>query len=168
MSYRIDWTQGSSPLTRGKQPARLASWRAVGLIPAHAGKTLRRPRRRQQRGAHPRSRGENTRNHKLGLPSKGSSPLTRGKRGFVGGHAGGRGLIPAHAGKTKMLRCSSASSAAHPRSRGENPSWQRTRSRSPGSSPLTRGKQPLAKTGAFDKGLIPAHAGKTLTCVCDR
>ena len=79
----------------------------------------------------------------------------------MGGHAGGRGLIPAHAGKTKMLRCSSASSAAHPRSRGENPSWQRTRSRSPGSSPLTRGKQPLAKTGAFDKGLIPAHAGKT-------
>ena len=50
---------------------------------------------------------------------------------------------------------------AHPRSRGENPSRTSPRRSSPGSSPLTRGKQ---AGGGFDLtrgGLIPAHAGKT-------
>ena len=161
MSYRIDWTQGSSPLTRGKQPARLASWRAVGLIPAHAGKTLRRPRRRQQRGAHPRSRGENTRNHKLGLPSKGSSPLTRGKRGEALPQRLDHGLIPAHAGKTSSSRTRPVTTWAHPRSRGENlPKPANVLGRI-GSSPLTRGKRRLRRGRAQRRGLIPAHAGKT-------
>ena len=60
------------------------------------------------------------RQHKLGLPGKGSSPLTRGKR-----YPGARnclrfGLIPAHAGKTTRAGPVSSPEAAHPRSRGEN------------------------------------------------
>ena len=50
---------------------------------------------------------------------------------------------------------------AHPRSRGENSNEPPSFSRSPGSSPLTRGK--LAVDGGLDgiERLIPAHAGKT-------
>ena len=73
------------------------------------------------------------------------------------------GLIPAHAGKTNARRGMKYRGAAHPRSRGENQSRVRRHTPPPGSSPLTRGKQSEG-TGAFTHhGLIPAHAGKTLT-----
>ena len=50
---------GSSPLTRGKRRDRRNHILTVGLIPAHAGKTLEDRRSRAQALAHPRSRGEN-------------------------------------------------------------------------------------------------------------
>ena len=72
---------GSSPLTRGKHGHGAHGHANHGLIPAHAGKTLRMtPSRRSPRG---------------------SSPLTRGKLGVrVRGLREAR-LIPAHAGKTE-------------------------------------------------------------------
>ena len=76
-----------------------------------------------------------------GRQLKGSSPLTRGKRGDAQEQVLGAGLIPAHAGKTNLRYASRAMYRAHPRSRGENvegaPGWQ------------------------IIHGLIPAHAGKT-------
>ena len=111
---------GSSPLTRGKPRRRYRPSEHRGLIPAHAGKTLGAALRRLRGGAHPRSRGENWVNVEGSTAPAGSSPLTRGKRGFVGGHAGGRGLIPAHAGKTSCLIVPHYRVKAHPRSRGEN------------------------------------------------
>ena len=92
------------------------------------------------RPAHPRSRGENHYEYAKPENVKGSSPLTRGKRGDEGEDAGGEGLIPAHAGKTLAGGGVDLCGRAHPRSRGENlarlgpgsPPW--------GSSPLTRGK----------------------------
>ena len=51
---------GSSPLTRGKLGCQLAEPTAPGLIPAHAGKTLRGHLVVGGRAAHPRSRGENS------------------------------------------------------------------------------------------------------------
>ena len=121
----------------------------------------RRPRR-----AHPRSRGENAVLWVAMRADGGSSPLTRGKRGFVGGHAGGRGLIPAHAGKTTGACHSSRWPRAHPRSRGENrnASVQSTRTR--GSSPLTRGKRRWPDRFGVFVGLIPAHAEKTGRAAC--
>ena len=152
---------GSSPLTRGKPRRRYRPSEHRGLIPAHAGKTLGAALRRLRGGAHPRSRGENWVNVEGSTAPAGSSPLTRGKRGFVGGHAGGRGLIPAHAGKTTGACHSSRWPRAHPRSRGENrnASVQSTRTR--GSSPLTRGKRRWPDRFGVFVGLIPAHAGKT-------
>ena len=50
---------GSSPLTRGKRSRGRSVRLHCGLIPAHAGKTGRRPACRPRSGAHPRSRGEN-------------------------------------------------------------------------------------------------------------
>ena len=71
---------GSSPLTRGKQPARAEGSGGRRLIPAHAGKTLYSLVSLQMSRAHPRSRGENPVHPSRPLPERGSSPLTRGKR----------------------------------------------------------------------------------------
>ena len=91
----------SSPLTRGKLPSVRARTAQVRLIPAHAGKTFRLPFRRVRGRAHPRSRGENHGVESHTIAHGGSSPLTRGKRGFAGGADEPAGLIPAHAGKTR-------------------------------------------------------------------
>ena len=73
-------SEGSSPLTRGKHEEPQARGPRQGLIPAHAGKTLRRSRISVEAGAHPRSRGENVQGRSTALMGVGSSPLTRGKR----------------------------------------------------------------------------------------
>ena len=111
--------------------------------------------------AHPRSRGENSPPSRIDAGHAGSSPLTRGKPLTDAGGALKERLIPAHAGKTCFWSCPRAASRAHPRSRGENPSWALSAARGAGSSPLTRGKQALHPRPDHDHGLIPAHAGKT-------
>ena len=74
--------------------------------------------------------------------TRGSSPLTRGKRPRrTHGHRRNR-LIPAHAGKTH----------------GEHFGGGLIE----GSSPLTRGKRRSIAGAESDRGLIPAHAGKTV------
>ena len=141
VSHRYCVARGSSPLTRGKHPSVLAAIDAVGLIPAHAGKTCFCARRKATGAAHPRSRGEN-----LGVFCRqwlavGSSPLTRGKLpNLTTPHLTHR-LIPAHAGKTSRTT--------------------RAPTCPPGSSPLTRGKLNDGFVGGGLQGLIPAHAGKT-------
>ena len=51
--------EGSSPLTRGKHAAPHSTREQIGLIPAHAGKTVRSAAVLVLIRAHPRSRGEN-------------------------------------------------------------------------------------------------------------
>ena len=51
--------------------------------------------------------------------------------------------------------------AAHPRSRGENSDGLSHPLTDGGSSPLTRGKLDIPGVTGCNKGLIPAHAGKT-------
>ena len=152
---------GSSPLTRGKRRANrvLEAW--FRLIPAHAGKTAGGQGRDSGRPAHPRSRGENGRGGRQGIPSAGSSPLTRGKRRLGNDEHARERLIPAHAGKTRSRLRSAPSGPAHPRSRGENEATFGPKIESMGSSPLTRGKPPTPKSIHGDSRLIPAHAGKT-------
>ena len=71
---------GSSPLTRGKLGVFTLDEECVGLIPAHAGKTPSVSLTDRVCKAHPRSRGENTREVIVKVTLMGSSPLTRGKR----------------------------------------------------------------------------------------
>ena len=111
---------GSSPLTRGKRfPGLVASFRQ-GLIPAHAGKTVRRRSFPGLLRAHPRSRGENRVRGDRAAIHRGSSPLTRGKPLAAGLWVGRGRLIPAHAGKTRECLRRRRACRAHPRSRGEN------------------------------------------------
>ena len=152
---------GSSPLTRGKQGEDLDHAASSGLIPAHAGKTSAPTRSYSEAGAHPRSRGENTRLRAARTVSAGSSPLTRGKHLPQPGRTAPQRLIPAHAGKTDVPSTAATPSRAHPRSRGENSPTGGATVLSEGSSPLTRGKlYPSVQFRAL-RGLIPAHAGKT-------
>ena len=140
-SRRFDAWVGSSPLTRGKLDVLGVPAGAEGLIPAHAGKTLRDPGRAHGHGAHPRSRGENTRPREARDHAAGSSPLTRGKHAFRRPGQTQRRLIPAHAGKTSRSRAGTHTAWAHPRSRGENDTASSRALNTVGSSPLTRGKR---------------------------
>ena len=115
--------RGSSPLTRGKHGVYAGGSPGIGLIPAHAGKTPTPCGVGVRRGAHPRSRGENTPETEGSATLAGSSPLTRGKRWWSCEGLLAPGLIPAHAGKTRRPCGRSRGSRAHPRSRGENPMW---------------------------------------------
>ena len=154
--------RGSSPLTRGKPHGTLVHRDDCGLIPAHAGKTMEVVVNVAMGEAHPRSRGENIITDANPLSRHGSSPLTRGKRLLRSRISPRPGLIPAHAGKTTLLICGLRSSWAHPRSRGENTGPPSGKASPPGSSPLTRGKRGGRRKGQYVRGLIPAHAGKTL------
>ena len=91
----------------------------------------------------------------------GSSPLTRGKPDGVTSAEVVPGLIPAHAGKTFLELVGGDHGGAHPRSRGENSYAATIAAMFLGSSPLTRGKRVWPSAGWKDRGLIPAHAGKT-------
>ena len=91
---------GSSPLTRGKRGLHNQGLEGGRLIPAHAGKTLRRRLLRVNLRAHPRSRGENPSVTVANSVMRGSSPLTRGKLDRARDDADQCRLIPAHAGKT--------------------------------------------------------------------
>ena len=156
---------GSSPLTRGKRGNCGQGTLVQGLIPAHAGKTLRPPLASTPTTAHPRSRGENGRPIASHARNTGSSPLTRGKRHHIRIIPLTHGLIPAHAGKTPWYTLRQKVAAAHPRSRGENDAIQFDLEFSAGSSPLTRGKLHALMPVLPQVGLIPAHAGKTITWV---
>ena len=152
---------GSSPLTRGKpHPGRPPRDRRR-LIPAHAGKTHGRSQRHLHVGAHPRSRGENSRVSPSPESVPGSSPLTRGKPDQDAKLTHIERLIPAHAGKTTTTRATRSRSKAHPRSRGENYGVEIELFDGYGSSPLTRGKPCARLEQDGDRRLIPAHAGKT-------
>ena len=156
-----DGGRGSSPLTRGKRPARQPGHAVRGLIPAHAGKTVLGTPTKPSDRAHPRSRGENRRWGASPWPPGGSSPLTRGKRLIARPTGPQAGLIPAHAGKTPSPSSPCSSRMAHPRSRGENEIPRTTRVIADGSSPLTRGKRRHPFEQWLLRRLIPAHAGKT-------
>ena len=60
VAHQTQPCNGSSPLTRGKPKRRRLCLGWLGLIPAHAGKTMCVVRHIMGSGAHPRSRGENT------------------------------------------------------------------------------------------------------------
>ena len=159
--YSMSSPQGSSPLTRGKPACTIRRGQCIGLIPAHAGKTVRPWLYRRRDRAHPRSRGENRVASRSDSFCAGSSPLTRGKLLRIICPVLGQGLIPAHAGKTCDARASAILPRAHPRSRGENAQLFVPYVNDGGSSPLTRGKRAAQRSRPASTGLIPAHAGKT-------
>ena len=136
------------------------------LIPAHAGKTSHASSHAGWGWAHPRSRGENQLPHLSLSSSLGSSPLTRGKPHRVRSSRSIRRLIPAHAGKTEHTVMPTRFRAAHPRSRGENAQLYNSPHLHTGSSPLTRGKRVGVTLDVWRRGLIPAHAGKTVVSGC--
>ena len=160
---RVDLVKGSSPLTRGKLLLECCGRSRTRLIPAHAGKTRLSPLAASTAAAHPSSRGENPEIGADRPRDRGSSPLTRGKPGKLRLIQSRSGLIPAHAGKTARQPPRRAAHPAHPRSRGENLKSATLARNVTGSSPLTRGKLISLTPTVGRRGLIPAHAGKTVS-----
>ena len=155
--------RGSSPLARGLLARDLRRMGLDRIIPARAGFTAARVRRRRRGADHPRSRGVYRSSSGMTPPWSGSSPLARGLR------LPGRilrftpGIIPARAGFTRAPPRTRPPARDHPRSRGvywpERPAW----TLSSGSSPLARGL-PDAELGRLGgPRIIPARAGFTAT-----
>ena len=142
MGARKSRIAGSSPRMRGKPGlGRLRPGRA-GLIPAHAGKTLRPTALSSSSGAHPRACGENWGEVSGDVGFSGSSPRMRGKLRCFPRAGPIAGLIPAHAGKTRLPIFSTLKGWAHPRACGENFPGARLTRLGVGSSPRMRGKRP--------------------------
>ena len=133
----------------------------LGLIPAHAGKTLADVVRAIVGGAHPRACGENGGTGADLFGFAGSSPRMRGKPRLATVSAMRSGLIPAHAGKTFPALMVSFKVGAHPRACGENANRLSVNTDQSGSSPRMRGKRSLDRCLVKAERLIPAHAGKT-------
>ena len=152
---------GSSPLTRGARGR--ARWfrTGTGIIPAHAGSTLRRRGSSRRRRDHPRSRGEHTCSPGRRSLARGSSPLTRGAPDAGATVVVVVGIIPAHAGSTAGQKPGSVGALDHPRSRGEHGLMTALGGPWGGSSPLTRGAPDGVLASAGGAGIIPAHAGST-------
>ena len=72
------------------------------------------------------------------------------------------GLIPAHAGKTESTPPQPWARWAHPRACGENQISKGWGPALAGSSPRMRGKPKARSAARAPRGLIPAHAGKTI------
>ena len=154
---------GSSPRMRGSPPTVCKLQSGTGIIPAHAGLTQHRMGRIQGPRDHPRACGAHNAkvNHNLRYP--GSSPRMRGSQeGFTLSDFK-KGIIPAHAGLTGANSPSDLSSRDHPRACGAH-HWYLSMKKPPrGSSPRMRGSQEPVIGIGHGCGIIPAHAGLTLT-----
>ncbi len=154
---------GSSPLTRGAPVIITSAHPYTRIIPAHAGSTFSRTSTTPNVPDHPRSRGEHLLSFISHLHNTGSSPLTRGARVQWRRSCHPSGIIPAHAGSTRWQSSTRSPQPDHPRSRGEHRlAWWWFRCQW-GSSPLTRGARYRHQADIMGWGIIPAHAGSTLT-----
>ena len=154
----------------------------AGIIPARAGFTGLRRRRRRAPADHPRSRGVYGAPSCTGGGAPGSSPLARGLPRFRGGvpqiPAGSsplaRGLpqgigadatvyriIPARAGFTRWSCPGRGRNRDHPRSRGVYKALFHRLPAGVGSSPLARGLRVVDGGQDRRRGIIPARAGFT-------
>ncbi len=152
---------GSSPRMRGAPAAIVGTSQVIGLIPAHAGSTLRPQAFSLQVWAHPRACGEHHAGASVVAGGEGSSPRMRGALCHSQMKMGARGLIPAHAGSTGGWWCPGSFRRAHPRACGEHAAPGLGHEVHRGSSPRMRGAHPNHLPCRIRRGLIPAHAGST-------
>jgi len=156
---------GSSPLARGGPTRMGGPHMGDGLIPARAGRTLRRAVPTSLDRAHPRSRGADEAHIIGAVTFDGSSPLARGgPNDALRSLTQGR-LIPARAGRTVLSCRRRWIGTAHPRSRGADPEPDGAADACQGSSPLARGGLPDHRSSPMLPRLIPARAGRTCSVI---
>ena len=153
---------GSSPLARGTRSAVRRPSPQYRFIPARAGNAHPRATVRAAQTVHPRSRGERNEGAGRGGDADGSSPLARGTPTTGRGSPRWCRFIPARAGNASGSCASRATSAVHPRSRGER-SFNASMPVNPvGSSPLARGTLDGNVYQWAILRFIPARAGNAL------
>ena len=153
-------TGGPSPRGRGNLVDDRDSQRAVGSIPAWAGKPRWGYSRWGAVRVHPRVGGETFAKNAPMMPQCGPSPRGRGNRVRRRGVFVVVGSIPAWAGKPRDRRLSDYRAGVHPRVGGETADLITFGDVQCGPSPRGRGN-PLAGTPKLSiRGSIPAWAGK--------
>ena len=154
---------GSSPRAGRRPPTQQRNGEIPGLIPASGETTWFRRLALCSGRAHPRERGDDSSAGPACTASRGSSPRA-GRRPARCDCAGGRAwLIPASGETTTPTTCRSASSAAHPRERGDDPAHLHSRSGRAGSSPRAGRRQYGEREGRSTARLIPASGETTGT-----
>ena len=145
---------------RGKVARRVLYARAIGITPAHAGKSPGIGTAQHQRRDHPRPCGEKLARPFQPYDARGSPPPMRGK-GLepVGGKSGDR-ITPAHAGKSSLHRRRAQMCRDHPRPCGEKLSAICVEYAALGSPPPMRGKEIASRIASQIPRITPAHAGK--------
>ena len=131
------------------------------IIPARAGFTESRYRKRTGYGDHPRSRGVYAAAEASAACEAGSSPLARGLPRVFPSGARASGIIPARAGFTDRQLRRHRVHSDHPRSRGVYGHGRFLGVRRRGSSPLARGLLGVFLLSLCRGGIIPARAGFT-------
>ena len=139
-----------------------------GIIPAHAGLTNSRCLRSQPPGDHPRACGAHLSILNILILIKGSSPRMRGSQIHDAFVVSRLGIIPAHAGLTYFFKITKRCIRDHPRACGAHPSGTSTLSAGGGSSPRMRGSRRAQLQDRERAGIIPAHAGLTVSIVLDK
>ena len=153
--------QGSSPHVRGARRPRQPGIRPNGIIPACAGSTQVRLRRRPWTEDHPRMCGEHRSGFNALFVLTGSSPHVRGALDSGVNQVERTGIIPACAGSTKLMAAREIMLRDHPRMCGEHRRVGRDRAPLRGSSPHVRGAHPSIVASIAVTGIIPACAGST-------
>ena len=146
---------------RGSRNAYETGLDLVGIIPAHAGLTLRVCAIRTARKDHPRACGAHPKHGLIRRAILGSSPRMRGSLVRMCKYIGKIGIIPAHAGLTWESRTTNCSSRDHPRACGAHVLALADFESRWGSSPRMRGSQARTHAEHGAPGIIPAHAGLT-------
>ena len=153
---------GSPPRMRGKDRVVNRASVRLGITPAHAGKSTRKPARPRFPGDHPRACGEKVPLDGVTVTGKGSPPRMRGKVLREVKMVSQYGITPAHAGKSPCAIPGSGRPRDHPRACGEKNRKLRKRRKNTGSPPRMRGKGHAGESVEHRGGITPAHAGKRL------
>ena len=148
---------------RGSHKPEMSMWQLIGIIPAHAGLTACRHPALHYSRDHPRACGAHTVCSTCLYACTGSSPRMRGSRLVVVNPIVQVGIIPAHAGLTAIAKANRKLSRDHPRACGAHEAYKGAKCIGVGSSPRMRGSRRRAETPTQDGGIIPAHAGLTIS-----
>ena len=134
--------KGSSPRMRGSLYASKSWLDDLGIIPAHAGLTVRRYGNAWYSWDHPRACGAHLNAAEKSTHHWGSSPRMRGSQSNLMKNVGTLGIIPAHAGLTMPSPNWFAFARDHPRACGAHHIIAGDASALEGSSPRMRGSLP--------------------------
>ena len=132
---------GSSPRMRGTRSVGRTVCLGLGIIPAYAGNTSRRPVLTISSRDHPRVCGEHYGRNHWHHRREGSSPRMRGTPLALLENLFRSGIIPAYAGNTALPRCRGMHCRDHPRVCGEHLRFRMAQNRHRGSSPRMRRTQ---------------------------
>ena len=160
-----DTNEGSPPRVRGKVSRSATIFRALGITPACAGKSLFLCQVLSSFQDHPRVCGEKPGGSVSAVMAMGSPPRVRGKAQRFLNNRGKVGITPACAGKRAAGRRGVFAAADHPRVCGEKSCSRSLAPCAGGSPPRVRGKGELLAIMKELLRITPACAGKRLSSV---